>query len=136
MASIGEELINALLGSTNVTRRVNRRVHQNHMPQGSNYPAIWLSRRSELPSTTFDGDDDPVQTRFDIECLGETQTDAIELSSVVASTLHGTRGTFGNGTVQGVFVENKSDDYIPQNDSSDDGIIAVGLDVSIWHIST
>ena len=136
MATIGEELIIELISASDVFALTSDRIHQNHIPQQSSYPSIWFSRRSELKSTTFDGDDDPVKTRFDIECLAETQGDAIDLSIAVDGALHGKRGTFGNGSVQGVFVENKSDDYIPQNDASDDGIIAVGLDVSIWHITT
>ena len=65
--TIGEQLIAHLTADTTITSIVDDRVHQNHMPQLSSYPAIWLSRSGELSHLTFTGAG-RIGTNFDLEC--------------------------------------------------------------------
>jgi hypothetical protein len=89
---------------------------------------------SEDESVAMDGRDGTINTRFDLECISTGMDEALDLGKTVKDYLHGSRGTLTGTTavVQGIFVENKDDDYLPRNEGSDDGRTVVALDISVW----
>lgn len=132
--SIGEDFRTHLLASTGISTVVATRIHQNHMPEESAYPAIWFRRSGEEELVLLDGRCGTIRTRFDLECLSTSIDTAIDLSKTVKDALHGYRGslTGTSGTVQGIFVEDKDDTYIPHNEGSDSGRCIVALDITLW----
>jgi hypothetical protein len=141
--TIGEQLRSKLISDTTITSVIDERVHQDHMPQAnSEYPAIWFSRSSEEYHRSLGGGalrgSQRIATNFDIECMSTSIDTAIDLSERVRRLLDGIRGPFGlttasTFTVQGVFIEDKSDDYLFRNDASDEGIEVSALGVRIFH---
>jgi hypothetical protein len=138
MTTVGEQLRSKLLADTTITTIVDTRIHQDHMPQvNSRYPAIWFSRSAEEYHRTLSGSI-RLGTQFDLEVMSTSIDEAIILSERVRRLIDGSRGPFGLTTastfvVQGVFVDDKSDDYLFRNDASDEGIEVCALGVRIFH---
>lgn len=103
------------------------RLHQNHVPESYGGTYLWIGRsgigRADTLDMTPADNVDPWQQRFDAEAISENQADAMDLASAIES-LHGYRGSFGTGTIQGVFCEDQVDGYVARGVMSD-----LGLDV-------
>lgn len=103
-------------------------------------PYIWLSNYSEEDLADLDAFDDSASTltkySFDLEVCGEDIDAVKELARLVKKRLRGHAGTFGSdpaGTCQGIYIENKGDDYIAINSLDvEDQIVVVAFDVTIW----
>ena len=132
MASLGENLRTFLLDDLSIYDLVAGRVHQNHMPQESAFPAIWFARQAEDRIGAYDGDAGVGRTDFALECLSTSIDTAGTLSKAVFDRLNFYRGDFADTTVQGVFVTDQDDNYQLRNDLSDFGVEISALRVSIW----
>lgn len=136
MASIGEDLIAFVIADSAIATLVDQRVHQNHMPEQSSYPAVWLMRSGKEKDRDLDGQGGIVRHTFDVEALSPDMDEAEELGDALENRLAGHKGTFGARTVQGVFVDDADDDYIPRGNAGDDGISVVAQQVTIWAAAT
>lgn len=135
MNTVGEELRRLLIDQTDIRSYVGNRVHQNHMPEKSEYPAVGFIRSGQFQDVTLDGASGPKRAEFDLECMAETVGEAESLSDEVWGYLHGltTVGTSDFRTFHGVFCESQDDDYIPRVAGSDEGVTVSSLSVTIWH---
>jgi hypothetical protein len=131
--SIEEDLRTYLLAATTIQTVVGDRIHHNHVPESSDLPYVWYRRSSEINEVDMDGPGGLFNTEFDIECYAADDAEAQELGDSVRARLNGVRGTVGASTVQGIFVTDKDDDYIPRGDASDDGLNQVALTANVWH---
>lgn len=131
--SVTEDVRTLITSFTSITDRVKERVHHNHMPETSEYPAVFFARSSREPMRTIDGDTSLRATRYSVECLSTGLDEAMDLADDLTEALEGYRGTQGATTFQGVFVEDVDDDYIPLNDASDEGINFAALQIAVWH---
>lgn len=133
MAGIGADLKTYVTASTSVNAVISGRMHQNSPPQDSSKPFIWYARSSENQGVTMDGNGDPRRVEFDVECISTSVSASESLADKVKDRLNGKQGTFGNSTVQGSFVSDHSDDYLPKGVGSDGGLHAATFNVLIWY---
>lgn len=133
MAGIGADLKAYVTASTSVNSVIAGRMHQNHPPQDTSKPFIWYQRSSENEELTLDGVGGLKQVQFDVECVTADVATAESLADKTKARLHGKRGTFGNSTVQGSFVQDHSDDYAPKSIGSDGGLHVASFQVTVWY---
>lgn len=120
MSDTATRLRTHLLDSTSIAAVVGTSVHQSRVPASVNPPYIWYQRASAETIGTLDGGVAvDWATYFDVECVADDLGDAQSLATLVKARLSNHRGTFGDGTIKGAFVEDHSDDYIPRSVSDD-----------------
>lgn len=132
MAKIVEDLLQHLTDNVEVRALVDLRVHAHHVPERSLYPFIWLSRSGRETDRDHDGQGGLTRHDYDIEAVSDDQAEAEDVADAVHDALAGHRGTFGARDVQGVFVEDQDDDYVPRGTGGDDGLLVVAQRVTIW----
>lgn len=122
--SISENLRAFILADAAIAAIVGDNVSQNKIPQGTDQiPAIWFRRGTttdELTLAANVGRTVQFREEFDIEAVAEN-LDVTESLVELLKAFQSTRGKFGTGKVQGVFVDDSSDLYQPTNTSDDDG---------------
>ena len=136
MATIGENIRTVLLAdSTGVNAIVDGRVHQNNVPESIPMPRVWYTRAASFEDVDNAGVGGLTDSSWDIECHAEDLGDALNLADKVKSLLNGTKGSFGDDSVQGVFVEDHDDDYLPKGIGEDDDshIHVASISAQIWH---
>lgn len=80
---------------------------------------IWFARRDTRTAVTMERSAGPPDMQFfDIE-IYHPDPDAVDAMADLIQTYDCYRGAFGQGVVQGLFVSNQSDDYVPQVDMTD-----------------
>ena len=124
MPSIGEDLRTFLLADSDISSAVGAgRVYQNEAVENYVGTFIWYARTDTEPLQTLDesAGTRPWTEWVDLECISESIDEAIDLGALIR-TKHATRGTFGAGTVSGLFINSQSDSYVPRGDASDDGL--------------
>lgn len=120
MSDTATRLRTHLLDAASIAAVVGSHVHQSRVPESSAPPYIWYQRASTETIGTLDGGiNNEWAAYYDVECVTDDLDGAQSLASLVKSRLHNHRGTFGDGTVKGVFVEDHSDDYIPRSVADD-----------------
>ena len=132
-SSIEENLRTALSLEFEVNQYIDDRIHYARVPQNRTLPHIWFIRSGENTPLSLDGQGGTHETRFDLECISDDLVEAMNVSRATKNFLHGYRGVLGDGTVQGIFVEDKDDNYIPKSIGSDEGFHVSALTVTTWH---
>lgn len=108
-------------------------VEQNKIGQDSTGARVWFQRRSQNEEISLGGDSfGIVETAFDIEVISNDIDDCLDTADAIKAALHGYRGDMNGITVQGMFVADHSDDYIPYNLDADDGEHIAAIDVQIF----
>lgn len=136
MSDVSSRFRDFLLADANIARLVGQRVHEDHVPQrvaAKDYPFIWYRKRSATGFETLDSANGE-QARdfsFDVELVAKSQSTAKELSELVRTRCNCYRGTYGDSTCQGVFVQDQDDSYLPRNIGGDDGLFVPALDVRV-----
>ena len=133
MASIGEDLRTFLLADSDISTAVGgTRVYQNEAVENYSGAFIWYSRSDTEPLQTLDesAGTRPWTEYIDLECISESIDGAIDLGDLIRA-MHASRGTFGGGTVSGVFIGSQADCYIPRGDASDDGLNVCAFNLQI-----
>lgn len=139
MADIAEDLIAFLTADTTIATLVTDAnsvvgICHNIVPQGTEFPFIWLRRASRDTERTLDAavGDEPDSVRFDVECYGDDLDEAMSLAAAVTARLDNYRGTYGTRTAQGMFVDDASDDYVPRGIMGDESVHFAALSVQIF----
>jgi hypothetical protein len=125
-----------LLADENIARLVGGRVHEDHVPQrlgAKDYPFIWYRKRQAQGAETLDSSpgEDAKFHYFDVEVVAKGIHLAKQLETLVRARCSCYRGTYGDSTVQGIFVEDQDSDYIPRSAGSDEGLYVPALDVRV-----
>lgn len=142
--SLASDLRVFLLNSTGVSSLVGSsasgRIHYNEIPQSidDSLARIWYQVADDVTERTLDGQGGLHEARIDLECFArDNPSSAIALAAAVKSRLDGQTGALnstGSGVrARGMFVEGKSDDYIPRMNFSDEGHDVVALDVLVFY---
>jgi hypothetical protein len=137
MADIATRLRTFLLGSDAITSIVGQRVHQSHVPHldpDKPVPAyIWFGRTTTRDERQLAGaaGEAEFSTMFSLECFSEDLDEAQRLGAAVKSRLNNYQGAFGDSTVQGIFVEDQNDDYIPRSIPADVGAELTAFSVEV-----
>ena len=140
--SVATELRAFLLTQTTITDLVGARIHQDVIPQvesgdddsapPTRPPTIWFSKSStEREECLEDGQGTlPEKVFFDLEVFASSKPDADDLSEAVEG-VNDYAGVMGSMTVQGIFVDSASDDYLPKGILSDDGTFQTAFSVEV-----
>lgn len=132
MASIGEDLRTFLLADAGISAAVGTRIHQDIAPQGYDGQYIWFGRGGTENEDMLDSvaGEKSFREFFDIETISRDINESLSLAALVKGK-HNSRATFGSGTIQGLFVTDHADDYIPRGIGQDSGLFVAALQLEI-----
>lgn len=141
MADLAENLRTVIVGSTAIVAEFGSMaapyaVIQGWEPQEDTLPRIHFARSSFSEEVDLSGDGGLTEQQFDLEVISDDLDESQDIAHAARKFLNGKRGTFGTQTVQGVFVEDHNDDYIPKGVVSEEAYHVAALAVTIWHAST
>jgi hypothetical protein len=142
MSSIGENLRTFIVGSTSLSTYFDAidgigTVEQNTIRQDAPSPRIWYQRNQQSEDLDVDGTGGLVESTWDIEVHSESPDgQSLDIADVLKARLHGHKGAFGDQSVQGVFVEDHDDDYLPKGVASEDGLYVAALSAKIFFATT
>lgn len=134
-----------ILDDATVAAAIGERAHQNHQPtadafapgeldgDGDALPyVVYFRRGRELElSTDAAAGEDPHVEFFDVEIYGDDLGEVEAIADAIKA-LGPYRGAFGAGAVNGFFVEDHSDDYIPRGNLADAGLHLAALNVEVY----
>lgn len=141
MADIGENLRSVIVASTGVLAEMpgvaapGACLH-NVVLENPPTPRIWYSCSNSDEELDIGGSGGLVESEFDIEVVSDDLDEAQDIAAAVKRLLNGKRGTFGTQTVQGVFVSDQTDEYVPRSLADETGYTVVGLRARIFYSST
>lgn len=132
MAKIEENLRSWLTAYASLNAIVGERVHVNVIPEESDPPYIWLGRAGIEREGTIDESpgSQPFRERFDVEIYGKDIDKVMEAAALMHAR-NAYRGAFGAGSIQGVFVVDHADDYIPRGAMDDEGLHGAFLQLEL-----
>lgn len=132
MTTLGKDLRTHLLTDASLVALVGQRVHQNRAPAQYLGPYVWFARRGVDWEDCLDDDagEDPFRQFIDVECLAMDLDDTEAMADCIRS-LHGYHGSLGAGSLQGLWVLDQDDDYIPRGHGSDDARHVAALQLEI-----
>jgi hypothetical protein len=133
MTVLAEDMITFLTGTTAITGLVGTRVHYNRIPQISEKPHIWFATASDQQDPTFDGVGSFHDANIDLECVADNESSAQSIADAVTARLDGHQGALGNIRAQGIFLQDKDDNYFPKSIDADDGRHVVAYDVRVLY---
>lgn len=130
-----EELVAWLLGSSDLTDLVERRVTFNTRPQASGLPYASIFVVSNLPDVAMDGRTGIAQARVQIDCWAKTYLAAKTVARAVDGRLAAVKHNEPTGPqsigLQGAFPAGARDSFESQTGGVGD-IYRVSLDYIIW----
>jgi len=122
MSSLGIDLRSYLLDDSDISDAVGaERMHQNKTPESYDGLYIWYSRGGTDDEDELDDEEGtaPFREFFDVEVIGRDLDAVLDAADELRSHSKA-RGTFGDGTVQALFVRDHADDYLPRGIFDDD----------------
>lgn len=131
--NLPQDLRTFITGSTALTALVSTRVHYNYAPISSARPNIWFRVTNDNQPLTMDGAASIHQANVDIECVGLTESDSQAVADAIKARMHGYKGTMGQITCNGAFMDDKDDDYVPFSNQSDEGAHVVSFNLNLWY---
>ena len=137
MASIGEDIRTFIIGSTSVASHFDAItapgvVEQNKIRQEAPSPRIWYQRDTEEEQVDLTGAGGLVESTWDIEVHSTDDDARFDIADALKARMNGYFGTFGSRKVQGVFIKDHEDDYIPRGVGSEEGFYVAALSATIW----
>lgn len=123
-----------LLAEPTIASLVVDHVHVGNVLQDVDPPYIYIQRAGTGHERTLDQAQGtwPFEERWDLECISD---DPDELQSLADSVrrLDSARGAFGvGGSIQGLFVEDQQDDYVPKGVNSDEGLDVAAFQITVY----
>lgn len=121
-----------LIADAGISALVSSRVHVGSVPQPTAVPYIWIGRRGVFHERTINQatGEQPFEERWDLEVWGDIG-DVQNIAEAVRD-LDCAKGTFGDGMVQLIQVEDHSDDYIPKGVFSDEGHDLAAFQITLY----
>jgi hypothetical protein len=141
VADLAENLRSVVIASTAIAAEFTGiaapyAVIQGWEPQEDTLPRMHFARSSFSEEVDLNAEGGLTEQQFDLEVISDDLDEAQDIAHATRKFLNGKRGTFGTQTVQGVFVEDHNDDYIPKGVASEEAYHVAALAVTIWHAST
>jgi hypothetical protein len=132
-SACSEDLKRFLVADTDVPKKVGTRIHQNEVPPATPVPYIFFAQADHSSEGALNDSAglDPYSRTFDLEVWAQSIRDAEVIEEYVTNRLNHARGSFGLGTVQGVFVTGQPNDYIPKGIGSGRGYHGANLLVEV-----
>lgn len=116
-----------------IGRLVGDRVHHVHVPQKYAGTYVWFARGGRELADTLEmaAGTEPLGVVWDVEAISRSPDEVANLVELLEG-VHGHRGAFGDGTVQGVFVDQQADGYVPQGLGIDLGLEVAAFSMTIY----
>jgi len=132
--ALGPDLKTLFEAQSDISDLVGTRCHQNRAPEQYGGAYLWFARRSIQHADTIDmaagSGAVPFRQSFDVEGISKDGDEAMALADAVLA-LHAHRGAVGDGTVQGIFVYDRTDDYVPRGLMADEALEYSALEMEI-----
>lgn len=111
---------------------IDTRCHENRAPEEYDGPYVFFARSTTQDEPALDDavGTTPFREIYDVECISIDLGEAESIAAVVRSG-NLFRGTFGIGRVQGVFVRDHKQDYLPRGIASDDALNSATCEVEL-----
>jgi hypothetical protein len=132
--SVDVDFRSYLLADTAITA-ITSVICLNWIPQDASKPFVWFQVMSSREEVGLDGEGGIIETVFAVECVSTSPSQVQSLAAAVRARCNGAQGLLVDaGTfVQGMFVEDASDDYIPKTQFEDAPISIVALEIQLFH---
>lgn len=132
MSQLAKDLRSFLILDVSISGLVSSRVHQDHVPDDKALPYIWFAQAEvefsdELAPAAGLA---PFARYFDFECYDSDANNARTLAEAVRNRLAFYRGYLDAAltrAVQGIFVEEHEEGYLPRGHNGDVGLYAATL---------
>jgi hypothetical protein len=133
MPAFSQDFRAMLLEQPQITDLVGTRIHVGAVPEEIEPPYLWLQRAGVSHERVIDQrqGEEPFEQRWDLECVVADPADLEPLANAV-QRLDCLRGKFGDATIQGLFVEDQQDDYVPKGVYSDEGLDVAAFAVTVY----
>jgi len=146
VATVDEDLKAFLQANAPLAAKIGSRIHENHVPMKVNpltgeitmtsqIPYVWFQQTGEVREDCV-GDTVgtlPIAYEFAVEVVAQGIRDARTIGALIVNCLHLlTKTTFGSRTIQVVFCENQSDQYVPQNGAVGRGFHVTSYSVQVF----
>lgn len=136
MADLAENLRTFLLADATIAATIGTRCHQGMVPQAdiATLPYVWFARsRRQLDRTLDAAAGDPADEQwFDVECISDDLDESQDLAEAVEDRLNNYRGTLGTQSVQGIFLDDQDDNYVPRGTMGETELHVAALAVQIY----
>lgn len=93
---------------------------------------VWISQYDENDTLDLTGTSGLTEFRFDVECCAENELTAKQLARAVKKRCQAHKGTMGDTTVQGIFVESQDENYEAINRFRETQMTVVAMDITIF----
>lgn len=137
--NIAHDLREFLLDDETI-RDITKDVVRNDIPQAAE-TCIRIQRDRANDDLTRDGYGLLTESQFTVDCFGADQDEADKLADAVKTKLQTINTqvstmtpTIGASTVRGLFVRDKTDDYTPFPEGSEEVIPFSSMDAEVWHV--
>lgn len=133
MADLPTNLRTFLLSRSAITAIVGAQVHQASIPADRQPPYVWFARTGSeaVDVLTPDVGLEPNNQFFTLECV----TDDLDKTQALGDAIrafNNYRSTFGDTTVQGVFVNEQNDDYEYRTIMGDEGFHTAAFSIEVY----
>jgi len=121
-----------LLDQVAIAAAVGTHVHVGSVPQPTEPPYIWIGRAGVGTERTLDQAQGtvPDEERWDLEVWSNDCGEVQDIADLVLA-LDCAKGTFGDGTIQLLIVEDHADDYVPKGNYGDEGYDLAALQITV-----
>lgn len=131
MADVATRFKTFLQADSSIAAKVAKRIHHDQIPQSATYPFVWYRKRQTTHYPTLDSAAGEVAQEFAFDVEVVEKDNARPLAELVRTRCNCFRGTYGDSTTQGIFVQDASDEYVPFNVGGDSGLYVTALDVTV-----
>lgn len=140
MATVDEDLKTFLQKNAPLAAKIGSRVHENHVPMRADgsfvaIPFVWFAQTGEGRNDCLDDTVGtlPTSYEFALEVVAQSIRDARTIGALVVNCLHLLqKATFGSRTIQVVFCEDQSDQYVSQTGAVDRGFHISAYQVQVF----
>lgn len=133
MSDTDTRLRTLLTTTTAVKAKIGDRMHLDRVPTAKGSPYVWYSRRTTGPSDTLDASvgEESFDFSYELQVVAPISSEAKAIASLIRTTLNNYRGTFGDSTCQGIFIEDADTGEEPLGIGENFGMAVVALDVRV-----
>lgn len=126
-------IVYLLQASHCVASQVGSAIYPNKAPRDSGYPYIVYHRQGTEHVLAMDGPHGTGNVTLELECSATTYEQAKAIADSIVA-LDGFAGRIYGALVriQGVFLEDESDEYTPPAHADDTGVHTVNLTLNVW----
>jgi hypothetical protein len=132
--AVDTDLRTFILADATVAGLIGSRCYQNTVPSiKTTLPWLWFRRSRTEPLEVLGDDEQDHVVMYDVECVSDDLSQAIELRDAVVSRLRNHQGAMGSATYNWVATDDRWDGYVARNLEADEHlqIASIGVEVML-----